>query len=101
MLGARHPANRLLHEGPAEVVDPTGQHGATPIIAQLHPRALHVRHGTVEEQARHRMDGSVVPTGGPGARGTGEVERSIVVNERQGDELRKAAGAFLDRSQDT
>src|SRR5690242_18649729 len=40
VVGACHPADGLLHEGAAKVVDAAGQDVAAQVVAELDPRAL-------------------------------------------------------------
>ncbi len=51
----------------------------------------------MQQQARHGVDGPVVPQRGAGPSQAREVDRGAVVHERQGDELREAARPVLHR----
>src|SRR6266516_6444346 len=56
LLGAGHAADRLLHQGAADVVGAAAQHVPAELAAQLHPGALDVADGTMQHQPRQRVD---------------------------------------------
>ena len=96
---AGHPADRLLHQRAAEVVDAAGEHLAAAVDAELDPRALDVVDPPVQQDARHRVHGPVLARRRAGPRDAGQVDRRVGVDERQRDELGEAAGLVLDAGQ--
>src|SRR5439155_10300396 len=92
---AGDPGPRLRHEGAAQVVGAAVQHGDGTLVAELDPGALDVGDAAVQQDARHRVDRPVLPPGGARTGDAGQVDRRVLVHERQRHELGEAAGAVL------
>ena len=98
VIRAGHPADGLLHERPAEVVDAAPQHVAAALVAQLDPGALDRVDGPVQHEPGHRVHRPVLPPGRPGPGQARQVDGGVLVDERQQHELGEAAGPLLDRA---
>ncbi len=99
MLGTRHAADRLLHEGSTDIVDPATEDLLTAVRTELHPRTLDVVDRAVQQQPGHRVHRPVLTDGGTGPGHAGQIDRRTVVDERQRHELGEPPGALLDAAQ--
>ena len=89
---AGHPADRLLHQRAAEVVDAALRASRGSRRRRASPRSvwmLSIR--AVQQQPRHRVHGAVLAQRRARAGDAGQVDRRVVVHERQRHELGEAA----------
>src|SRR3990172_5731556 len=100
-LGAGHATDGFFHQRAAEVVRATLEDDLTRLDTELHPRHLDVPDRAVEEDPGHRVHPSVVLEGRPGAGSAGEVDRGVLVDEGERNELGEAARLALDPSKAT
>ena len=98
-FGARHPTDGLLHQRAAEIVRPALEDRLARSHAHLDPGHLDVVDNLVEEDARDRVHPAVVLERRPGSRLPREVDRRVLVHERERHELREPTGALLDTSE--
>ena len=81
----------------AAVVVGAGEHGELRnFAAQLHPRNLDVIDGASKQHASQGVDSDVFCEGSSGACQSLFVQKRVVVNEAEGNELGEASGARLD-----
>ncbi len=99
MLGTRHAADGLLHEGSTDIVDTATKDLLATVLTELHPRTLDVVDRAVQQQPGHRVHCPVLTDGGTGSGHAGQIDRRTVVNERQRHELGEPPGTLLDAAQ--
>jgi len=98
VIRAGHPADGLLHQRPAEVVDAALQHVAAAVVAELDPGALDRVDRPVQHEPGHRVYRPVLLPGRAGPGQARQVDRGVLMDERQQHELGEAAGPLLDRA---
>ena len=99
MVAAGHPADRLLHQRAAEVVDAPAQRLGGGVQAHLDPAGLQVGDGLAQRQAER---GGVLEVllAGDLLHAVGAAQQRLERDERQRHELGEAAGALLQLADD-
>src|SRR5579864_1307379 len=95
VVTAGHPADRLLHQGSAEIVDTPPQRLGGGVEPHLHPARLEVANGATEGEPEGRGVLEVLGLGDlldP----VGSAEQGVEGNEGQRNELGEASGALLE-----
>src|SRR4051812_35819142 len=97
VVGARHPADRLLHQRPTEVVDAPAKRLGGGVEPHLHPARLEVADAVPERQAE---DGRVLEVllARDLLDAVGAAQHRVKRDERERHELGDAAGTLLERA---
>src|ERR671910_1061213 len=96
---ACHPANGFLHQRSAEIVRSAAKDDLRRFDAELHPRHLHVVDNSVEHDPRDCVHPTVLDERRTGTSLPSEIDRRVLMNERERNELRESPRVALDLGQ--
>src|SRR5918995_2364416 len=93
---ARHPADGFLHHRPAEIVRSAAKNDLRRFDAELDPRHLYVVDNSVEHDPRDGVHSTVLDERRTGTGLSREIDRRVLMNERERNELRESPRVALD-----
>src|ERR687892_1395160 len=93
---ARHPADGFLHQRSTEIVRSAAKDDLRRFDAELDPRHLHVVDNSVEHDPRDGVHPTVLDEGRTGTGLSREIDRRVLMNERERNELRESTRFALD-----
>src|SRR5918995_5665899 len=96
---ARHPADGLLHQRSAEIVRSAAKDDLRRLDPELHPRHLHVGDNSIEHDPRDGVHPTVLDERRTGTGLSREIDRRVLMNERERNELRESTRVALDPGQ--